>query len=468
MKYLQVNILLIFLFICSFSYSQYNINIKVDKLTNSNLYLGYHYGLKTFIVDTIQINNKGEGIFKGTEKLQQGIYFIAFPSMNYFDFMITENQNFSIVTDTSNFLETLNFKNSNENQIFLEYQITSAKLRMALTKQKTQLGKYRHIPDSVKQIQNSINKLSNTIKQYKAKIISENKAALFTKIINALSEPVIPEPDINKLRDYNLNKDSVLQTYIYSYYKNHYFDNFDFSDIRLLYSSILPSKINSFYSKIVNPITDSLIFETNKLIKKAGVNADMYKFTIIYLLSIFESTGKMPHDELFVHIAETYYLSGKAKWMSKTLLNQLKLRVNSIKPNMIGKTAPNLLLQDDKGLDFNINKLNDKYILLYFWNIECGHCKTYTPILHNISNIYQNKIKFIAVYTENDKDNWLKYISDNKLNNWTNAYDQSGNSNLINLYDIYKTPRIYMLDKNKTIIAKDIEVENIEKYLNNL
>jgi thiol-disulfide isomerase/thioredoxin len=468
LKYIQVNILLIFFFIYNFSYSQYNINIKVNKLSNSNLYLGYHYGLKTFIVDTIQINNNGKGIFKGNKKLHQGIYFIAFPSMNYFDFLINENQNFSIVTDTSNFLENLSFKNSNENKVFLEYQTIIGKLRIALTKQNAQLDKYRHIPDSVKQIQNSINKLSSSIKQYKAKIISENKAALFTKIINALSEPVIPKPDINKLKDYNLNKDSVLQMYFYSYYKDHYFDNFDFSDNRLLYSSILPSKINGFYSKIVNPLHDSLIFETKKLIEKASVNADMYKFTLIYLLSLFETSGKMSHDELFVYIAEAYYLSGKTKWMSKTLIEQLKLRVNSIKPNMIGKTAPNLLLQDDKELDFNINKLDDEYILLYFWDTECGHCKTYTPILHNISNKYKNKIKFIAVYTEKDKEKWLEYISDNKLNNWTNAYEKSGNSNLITLYDIYKTPRIYILNKNKTIIAKDIEIENIEKYLNSL
>ncbi len=462
-------IIIIFVFCLQITLpAQYNIKVKINGYAESELYLGYHYGIKTFITDTIKTDKKGNGVFAGNEKLHGGIYFIAFPSMDYFDILIDKNQNFSLSVDTSDFLKTLQFENSKENTLFIEYRKKSIETRNKIDRLYAIMDKYKNNRDSVKQIKTRINNISNTFMKYKADLAIKNSSSFFAKILFSMSEPLTPKTDVSKLKDYHLNPDSVTNNFMYNYYKNHYFDNFDFTDERLLYSAILPTKIHTFYTSVVSPHIDSLKLETAKLLAKAYSNDASYRFIIKYLLTIFESSGRLANDQLFVFVAENYLLNGDIDWMSKDFLKQLRLRVNSIKPNMAGKQAPNLILSDTAGNQINIHSINSNYLVLYFWDTKCDHCRNMTPIVHNIVKKYEGTVKFVAICTDTDKKMWMNYINKEKLYDWVNAYDPENKNNIISLYDIYKTPRIYLLDHKKTIIAKDIEASELEKYLDDM
>ena len=50
-------------------------------------------------------------------------------------------------------------------------------------------------------------------------------------------------------------------------------------------------------------------------------------------------------------------------------------------------------------------------------------------------------------------------------NDWINVYDGAHYNNVIEKYDVYSTPVIYVLDKNKVIKAKRIGVEQIENVI---
>jgi hypothetical protein len=54
----------------------------------------------------------------------------------------------------------------------------------------------------------------------------------------------------------------------------------------------------------------------------------------------------------------------------------------------------------------------------------------------------------------------LKYIADNKLP-WINVYDGAHYNNAVEKYDVYSTPVIYILDKNKVIKAKRIDADKV-------
>jgi len=468
LKKLRTYILILTLLLSTYSFSQYNIEVNVKNLSNTNLYLGFHYGTRLSIIDTTVINKDGVAIFSGKHKLNGGIYFIAFPSNNYFDFLINENTNFKISTDTTDFLNHLSFENSPENQLFLDYQKKSLFFRNQMAYEYSKLEKYKNIPDSVDYLKSKIEIISRKMKIYKSEVGKKNSSTLFAKIIYTLSEPLVPKPDFSKLKDYNVNPDSVLNLYSYTYYKNHYFDHFDFSDTRMLYTSILPKKISTFYSNIVDPSPDSLQLETIKLINKSFVKEESFRFTLNYLIKMFETSGEFPNNELFVMLAEKYYLNNKANWVSQEFLKQLKLRVEALKPNIVGKIAPELNLLTDKDEAFSLDNIKDKYIVLYFWDTNCEHCKVSTPIAHKIAKKYKDEIAFVSVYTQIEKTRWLGYIKENKLNSWTNIFDKDGSSNMFINYDLYKTPRIYVLDKDKKIIEKEIETKDLEEYIENL
>ena len=61
----------------------------------------------------------------------------------------------------------------------------------------------------------------------------------------------------------------------------------------------------------------------------------------------------------------------------------------------------------------------------------------------------------------------LKYLADNKLD-WINVYDAAHYNNVADKYDIYSTPVIYLLDKNKVIKAKQIGAEQVKDILHSI
>ena len=82
-------------------------------------------------------------------------------------------------------------------------------------------------------------------------------------------------------------------------------------------------------------------------------------------------------------------------------------------------------------------------------------------------------IKTFAVATEFDKSEWKKFINTKKIGDWINVadinHDEEGNpvasSDWRDKYDIYSTPVLYLLDKDKKIIAKRISYKQITEII---
>ena len=114
----------------------------------------------------------------------------------------------------------------------------------------------------------------------------------------------------------------------------------------------------------------------------------------------------------------------------------------------------------------SIYDIKKAFTIVYFWEPNCGHCKTSTPKLKELYDKYKTKdIEIFAVCTQNNREEWEKYIADNELD-WINGWDPGRSTHFDFFYNVNSTPLIYILDKDKIIIAKKIGVENIEGFLN--
>ncbi len=67
---------------------------------------------------------------------------------------------------------------------------------------------------------------------------------------------------------------------------------------------------------------------------------------------------------------------------------------------------------------------------------------------------------------ENEVAKWKDYIKKNKLD-WINVTDIFHTDNIHQRFDIIATPVIYVLDENKNIIAKKIEIGDLNKVIRN-
>ncbi|HOE05533.1 MAG TPA: DUF5106 domain-containing protein [Bacteroidales bacterium] len=446
----------------------YEIKVKVNGVADTVMYLGHHFGDKKYVVDTSKVDSKGNCTFLGAEALKKGIYIVVMPSQNmtYFEIIVGNEQKFSVETDVANLVTNMKVKGSLENKLFNDYQRKMSELQakhMALNDAKT---KYTDNPDSVKNINDRIAAVNTERHEYILNMIKNNKQTFWAKVLNSMVEVDVPEPP----RDDKGNiTDSTFQ---WRYYKQHYFDNIDFKEDGLLRTPIFQGKLNYFFEKVVIPSPDSMKVESDRVIQMAYQGDSlMFRFVAAHLLNYFETSKIMGFDEVFVHIAEQWYLSGKTYWGDSTFMAKLTERVVKISPNIIGNIAPDLKkMECHDGTFMSLHAVEAEYTILVFFEPDCGHCKKEVPELYSKfkDTLATMGVKVFLVYTQYEKDKWIDFINEKDLitNGWYNVWDGPyPHSNFRNFYDIYSTPVVFVLDKDKRIVAKRINIENLADFI---
>ena len=440
----------------------YKIEVNLEDIQNSDLYLGFHYGNKQFIKDTARLDENGHGVFTGDEPLQQGIYLIITPAKKYFEILLGEDQHFSFTANASDFIHSIEFKGSEINEAFNEYQKFMIKQNQRSQTLRKRLNANKGNPDSTEIINKKLSEMDKNVKNKWKSIASEYPNTILSTIIQAMQTPETPDFEIPESAS---NPDSIRWQKRYQYFKNHYFDNIDLSDERLVRTPILHNKIKNYFENVLIQEPDSIIPQVDKVINQTSGSEEAFQYVTRYLINHYQKSNIMGMDKVFVHIAENYYLTGEADWMDEESLDKLRERVSKIKPNIIGNKAPVLKLPTISNEFASLHDIDSKYTILYFWEPNCGHCKTVTPKIWDIYQDYsRDQLEVFAVYTQVDQEEWLEYINDKGFD-WINVWDPQHTSNFRNKYDIYSTPTIYLINENKEIEAKRIDHESLKKML---
>ena len=249
------------------------------------------------------------------------------------------------------------------------------------------------------------------------------------------------------------------------YYKAHYFDNFDLSDPGLLKTPLYQPKIDEYTDNLTYKHPDSLKAACDYILSMAEPNKETFRYVLVKLTNKYETSKIMGMEEIFVYLAENYYLKGKAYWADDDLIAKFEKRVKELKPNLIGHIAPEISLVDSLMHPVQLSKLNNRFIILYFYDPDCSHCKKTTPMLSRLYHELKSEdVEVFAACTVTDIDKWKNYIRSNHLD-WVNGIDPYYRSNFRADYDVKTTPTIYILNSKKEIIAKRLGVDQIKDFI---
>ena len=481
-KFFKIAALFFVLVVCSFRLNAqgYEIKIKIPALKDSSVLLGHHFANSLYPDDTIKLDKKGMGVFKGKKPLPGGMYIVFLPTKKYFDILIGENQVFSIVADTGNFLKTVKFTGSPDNQLFFEYQNLIADKREVANKLMDRKKKSTNAAQK-DSITKALDKLNQEVVGYTKKTLAENPKLFFTTFLKAIQEIDVPEPPKNAQGKII---DSAFQ---YKYYRKHYFDNFNYTDARLLRTPLIEEKIKNYFEKVLPQIPDTLNAEIDLMLDKVKGNDELFRYLLVTLFNNYVQSQIMGMDAVFVHIAEKYYIP-YATWSSKDYMDKLKKEVAKKKPNLLGKVAPNINLIEVKPDHFMIAKtdtalksnpyvgdkidiwgIKAKFLVVAFWEADCGHCKKAIPLLHDsiypqIKDLGAKVLAIHMIASVEGKRKWIDFVNDHNMYDWINAWSPYSYE-YRDLYDVYSTPVIYVLDENKKILAKRIGVEQIPEVI---
>jgi peroxiredoxin len=175
----------------------------------------------------------------------------------------------------------------------------------------------------------------------------------------------------------------------------------------------------------------------------------------------------MGFDAVFVYLADQYFAKGKASGMNQTVVDNILDRARILKPLLIGKPAPEMILLDTNEVPVALSRVKAKYTLIYFWDTDCSFCKKESPRLKAFyaekSRIYD--LEVYAVCIDTSFASWKKYIRENSLT-WINVNGYlSLTQDFHDLYDVHSSPVMYLLDEKKTIIAKHILTDQIPEII---
>ncbi len=444
----------------------YELTFKIAGLNDTTVYLGYYYAESTYVRDTARVNARGEFVFDNKQSLPQGIYFIVLDKNRLFDFAIGSHQHFAMETTTTDYVKDMVVKNDVDNKLFFE----NMHFNMERNKEAEPFIKVLQdttLKDEVKkkEARDGFTKINDKVAAYQDELVAANPKTMTARLLKTTKRIDIPEPP--KKADGTI--DSTFQL---RYYRKHFFDNFDIGDDALirLPQPIYSQKINEYLDKLYPPQVDTLKKAIEPLIARVKSNQETYKYLVWTLMLKYQAPEFMGLDEMYVYLYDKYFASGEMDfWVNDRLKKNLKDHADRLRKSLIGITAPNLIMQDAALQPKTLHNIKSKYTIIYFFDPECGHCKTETPKLVNFYT--KNKAKFdvevFAVSADTSMQKMRDYIKTMNMKWITVNGPRTYVGSYHDLYDAMTTPTIYILDEKKKIIGKKLPVDRLEDFFTN-
>ena len=436
---------------------------------DTKIYLGTNYGNSKVFADSCILNEKSEGVFKSKDKLTPGIYFLVSPKMSIlFDFLVDDLQQFKISADTSD-LKNVLITGSKENEMFKNYSQVVNNLFVELNQIEQNFKTANTEKDSAIFKEAYLVK-DKEIKQKRRAYIAENPGSMMSFLLNTMEVPEAPSiPIVNGKAD---------SLYPYRYVKDHYWDNIVFNDNRLLRTPFFENKLDDYFKNYISREPDSIISEVQYMLTVAKSGKEIYPFLLFKFTNKYISPEFMGQDKVFLHIYQNFFAKGDTTLLSEASKKSLRERAYSLMANQLGLPAPILVLNDLNEERFALHNMKATYTFIAFWDPTCSHCKVEIPKLDSIykASWIKHDIKVIAVNTNaKEMTLWKEFIKDNKLDQWINAYQTDEDLNkeitegkpttIRQLYDVFKTPTFYLLDKDKKIVAKNLSIEQFNDFI---
>lgn len=449
--------------------SGYSIELTLRPYKQEKVYLGYYYGDKKAIADSMILDVNSKGVFKGPKPLLGGIYFIVSPKKEIlFELLIDKQQRFSIQADTAKLPAGVVFSNSADNLSFQRYTSFANGLSQIAAKANQDMAKARTATDSA-MAESQLKQLGVGLKRYRDSIMRTAPQTILAALFKAMDEPEVPPASKHPGGKYDSN-------FAYRYFKSHYWDGVSFDDDRLIRTPFFESKLSRYYRDLVPPSPDSIIREVDRMILYARPSNEMYKFLMVHFVQKYINPEYMGQDAVFVHLFEKYINTGQTDFFTEQYKDFMTRRAYSIMANLIGRPAADLDMVDSSGNPRNLFSIKSDLTVVCFWDPTCGHCKEVVP---KLDSIYKTKWKgmgvvIYGVMTDGGKDNWIKFIKDHQMNDWVHVYElpsttakitAEGKPSYRQLYDVYQTPMLYLLDKEKRIIAKKLSLEQLDEVI---
>jgi thiol-disulfide isomerase/thioredoxin len=150
----------------------------------------------------------------------------------------------------------------------------------------------------------------------------------------------------------------------------------------------------------------------------------------------------------------------------KESIKYQKIR-SALTPGMI---VPNLFPADTLSQPFNVSSLKGKIVFVDVWASWCGPCREEMPQLIKLYEHYKERgFVVIAISLDDNKTKWLTAISKDQQP-WQQLCELKiwRNSSMLNKWGITGIPYNFLIDRDGKLIDKEIDLESLERKIQQL
>lgn len=279
-------------------------------------------------------------------------------------------------------------------------------------------------------------------------VVAENKSVEYYKVPQAPSM-LQNEADIN------------------SFYSQNWWRNFVFEDSlqASLTDSVWFMSLFTEWAQVLERVPDIGPGCVKDVMTRASASKKTFDMFVMAAREVLaDPNSALRDDELYMPVLRARI---ESPFTDEATRERCIYRLDILSQNRLGHKANNIRYTLADGFEGTLYGIKAEFTLVFINNPGCEMCRTVreeicaSDVL--MQNIASGRMKVLAIYPDQDLDEWLRYRSE-MPSNWINGYDRECVMRSSGTYNLAAIPSLYLLDKDKTVLVKDaVSISIIEK-----
>lgn len=405
-------------------------------------------GNSNYLVDSLPLVD-GAIHLKRDTALPSGLYFLDLPGSATLQFILDQDQSFSITTDISAPITAAKVEGSLDNTLLyqnLQWELSfQARLNpIQASLDGLPLGDTNRIF-----FERQLQSLDAERRDHFATYQQKHPESFFTQYKVAEQNP--------ELRDIRLPDGRLDEEARLFHYRNEFWDNTPLDDPRLLRTPVIAGKLEAYLTQATPQVHDSITKYLDLLVARTRKTPQVFQFIVNWAAIYYHNPKGMGLESVFVHIVDRYFTDHDAFWASAGKLRDIRKEAAEMRPSLVGKVGQNLICKNLQGKEEALYDLHAKATVLFMWNYECEHCREEAPKLRDL--LLRHRARGMEVYAlcmGNDEAEWKGFVQEAGLQAFHNVWDPTYQSRYYAKYHVDVTPELYVLDEAHQIVCKDV------------
>ena len=247
----------------------------------------------------------------------------------------------------------------------------------------------------------------------------------------------------------------------------HYWDHFDFRDTAYIHLPEITEQALTDYIDLLHYVSPQAAASSlAAMLTKAETEKKMFvHFFGLYEKYLYDPNSPVRNEELFIPVLQTVLQSSLFDETDK--IRPAYLLEQTLK-NRIGETAADFSYTLSDRSRHTLYGTKADWLLVYFYNPDCHMCKETTQQLASglaIARWMKEKgLKILAVYPDIDLAAWKAHLPE-MPSEWINGYNEGAVVKEQEIYDLKAIPTLYLLNKEKKVVLKDVSFPGLETFL---